>query len=344
MSRQTVGSNDPRLVRHMAGPTTSGTQYLRMAVPPIGWRSRLSIGCVWLAAIASCSTREAPAARAVAGNDEPAWRAKLDAARAAKDRELKTSTTSLFAAAERFTPTRTSYLVIEDGPPRLEDQPVPAAIASFEPDGSGRWTWKSLQAGVSATTREGTPVTPGPISASPLFRLTPRFLVRAQIAIGELVLTVFDAQRPEFVQFDKLAYFAPEPRFVVDATLERVVPPVTVSLATSLGLQKPYVRYATLRFTLDGKPYALSAFRLQGSQGRELFVPFRDATSGTTSYPAARFLDLEEPADPAAHVTLDFNYAYNPYCAYSPAFNCTLPPPENDLKVAIAAGEQKYSH
>lgn len=315
-----------------------------MPVPPIAWRARLALGCTVLAAAASCSTREAPAARALAGNDEPAWRTTLASARAAKDLDLKTSTTSLFAAAERFAPTATSYLAIEGDKPRLDEQPGPAAVVRFELAGPGRWTWEPLDAGVTATAADGKPATPGPISAPTLLRLSPRFLVRAQIAIGELVLTVFDARRPELLHFDKLAYFAPDPRFVVSATLERLVPAVTVQLGTSLGLHKPYVRYATLRFTLDGRAHTLSAFRLEESNSRELFVPFRDATSGTTSYPAARFLDLEEPADPAARVTLDFNYAYNPYCAYSPAFNCTLPPPENELKVAIAAGEQRYAH
>lgn len=315
-----------------------------MAVPPHDWRARLALGCTVLAAVASCSTKEAPAALSLAIHDEPAWRTRLTSARAAKDLDLKTSTTSLFAAAERFAPAGTGYLAIDGDKPRLDDQPGPAAVVRFDLTGPGSWTWEPLHAGVTATTPEGKPATPGPISAPTLLRVSPRFLARAQIAIGELVVTVFDAQRPEFLHFEKLAYFAPDPRFVVAATLERVVPPVTVKLGTSLGLHKPYVRYATLRFTLDGRQHTLSAFRLEGSKGRELFVPFRDATSGTTSYPAARFLDLEEPADPAARVTLDFNDACNPYCAYSPAFNCTLPPPENELKVAIAAGEQRYAH
>ncbi len=73
---------------------------------------------------------------------------------------------------------------------------------------------------------------------------------------------------------------------------------------------------------------------------REVFIPFRDGTSGKESYPAARYLDIEETDDD--NYVIDFNYAYNPYCAYSDDYICPLPPKENWLGVRIVAGEMNY--
>jgi uncharacterized protein len=304
----------------------------------------LLLGCA-LAATASCSSKPAaPAGHAATIEDEPAWRARLLEARAAKDRDVKTEATSMFAAVERFAPTRTGHLSIAGDVPRLDDQPGPDAAVTFEPTSPTQWTWQPADPGVTATTGDGKRViAPGPIAEPALIRLSSRFQVGAQIVSGGLVLTVYDHQRPELLAFGKLAYFAPDPRFVVAAHIERLVPAVPVELTTNRGLQKRYVRYAKLTFELDGKPCSLIAFRPIGSTGKELFIPFRDQTSGKATYSAARFLDVEEPGDRAAPIRIDFNHAYNPYCAYSPAYNCALPPADNQLAVEIAAGE-RYPH
>ena len=70
-----------------------------------------------------------------------------------------------------------------------------------------------------------------------------------------------------------------------------------------------------------------------------LFLPFRDRTSGKESYPAARYLDIRE--EKGLEYTLDFNLAYNPYCAYSDDYVCPLSPPENSLRIEIRAGEKR---
>jgi len=75
--------------------------------------------------------------------------------------------------------------------------------------------------------------------------------------------------------------------------------------------------------------------------GREtLFIPFKDATSGKETYGAARYLEIEETE--VGIFLVDFNKAYNPYCAYSEAYSCPFPPRENWLEVAIKAGEKKF--
>ena len=90
---------------------------------------------------------------------------------------------------------------------------------------------------------------------------------------------------------------------------------------------------------LEGEPAALAVYR--SPHHDELFLPFRDATSGRETYGAGRYL---EPAKLAGgRLLVDFNLAYNPYCAYSEEYSCPLPPFENHLKVAIRAGEKAYN-
>jgi hypothetical protein len=78
--------------------------------------------------------------------------------------------------------------------------------------------------------------------------------------------------------------------------------------------------------------------QLDGAQGDELFVPFRDATNAAETYEAGRYLDLAAQDD--GTYDLDFNLAYAPFCAYSPSYSCPLPPPENWLTARITAGER----
>jgi uncharacterized protein (DUF1684 family) len=95
----------------------------------------------------------------------------------------------------------------------------------------------------------------------------------------------------------------------------------------------------TLEFTLKGQPMKLSAFVEVGSPNLDhLFVPFTDLTSGTESYPAGRYLDLDRNA--TGIYIVDFNKAYQPYCYFNATYDCPYPPPENRLPVPIRAGER----
>ena len=91
-------------------------------------------------------------------------------------------------------------------------------------------------------------------------------------------------------------------------------------------------------FDVAGEAQRLTALQLANSSGDALFVPFKDATNGTETYGAGRYLDLEPMPD--GTYDLDFNLAYSPFCAYSPSYSCPLPPPENRLTSRITAGEQ----
>jgi uncharacterized protein len=296
--------------------------------------------CLVVAICAGCH-REVDRSPAISHDAEPVWRAKLVEDRVENDHALKTDVSSPLAGIERFTPTAAAYVAVDDKGLRLEAQPSPATRASFEPVDAAHWTWRPAGPDVTATSVDGKQaLTAGAIAEPVLIRLTPRYTVKAQLARNTLIVTAYDAERPQVVAFRALSYFEPDAHFVVNATLDRLATPAPIDLATSRGLTKPFLHIGTLRFALGGSRVSLEAYRPADSTGADLFVPFRDATSGKDSYGAARFLDLVVPADPGTPVLIDFNRAYNPLCAYSPAYNCPLPPPENTLALAITAGER----
>lgn len=137
-------------------------------------------------------------------------------------------------------------------------------------------------------------------------------------------------------------YFPPDPKWRVEATLDRDAPGtgVRVQLPTSIGDLRDFDVYGTFRFSLDGQIHELTAYRMVPANPEYdyLFVPFKDATTGHETYGAGRYVDVPRQEDDA--YTLDFNEAYNPSCAYSPRYNCPYPPPQNTLSVAVEAGEK----
>lgn len=110
-----------------------------------------------------------------------------------------------------------------------------------------------------------------------------------------------------------------------------------VKVQTSDGNERTYTREGSVSLVIKGETVALKLYST-GHQG--YFVPFRDATSGEETYGAGRYLDVDLNSD--GTVTIDFNYAYNPYCAYNDGYSCPLPPVENWLRVPIEAGELDY--
>jgi hypothetical protein len=114
---------------------------------------------------------------------------------------------------------------------------------------------------------------------------------------------------------------------------------VEVEVGTTRGLVKRLVRAAVLEFEVEGTLCRLTGFREPGEPtDAALFVPYKDATSGSESYGVGRYLRVELRSDGRA--TIDFDRSTNPWCAYSPFWNCVLPPEENTLPVAVRAGER----
>jgi uncharacterized protein (DUF1684 family) len=107
-------------------------------------------------------------------------------------------------------------------------------------------------------------------------------------------------------------------------------------MPTSTGKLRDMTRIGTLEFTMKGQPLKLAAFLEEGS--RRLFVPFSDLTSGTETYQAGRYMNLDPTA--TGIYIVDFNIAYHPYCYYNPEYDCPFPPAENRLTIPIRAGER----
>ncbi len=145
-----------------------------------------------------------------------------------------------------------------------------------------------------------------------------------------------DNRKPQVLP---LLYFPISPAYNVPASLRAFEEVTIVDMMTSTGTVEKFRRVGTLEFTLNGQPLSLTAFVSASSPTVDrLFVPFNDLTSGTETYGAGRYLDLDRTA--SGMYAMDFNVAYNPYCYYNPTYVCPLPPPENRLKVRIEAGEK----
>ncbi|MDG6990048.1 MAG: DUF1684 domain-containing protein [Nitrososphaerota archaeon] len=147
-------------------------------------------------------------------------------------------------------------------------------------------------------------------------------------------------QETEKASFTGLKYFAPDPSLRIEARLQWYEEEEGVMVSTSKGTRQLYNRVGYFELDIGGEPIRLNAYQAAEREDPNLFIPFRDATSGNESYGAARYLDLEVEHDD--EYAVDFNYAYNPYCAYSEDYVCPLPPQENWLKVPIRAGEKAY--
>lgn len=137
-------------------------------------------------------------------------------------------------------------------------------------------------------------------------------------------------------EFLPLAYFPIDPAYDVVAALTPATERVELMMPTSSGQLRRMLQIGTLSFTLKGQEMTLLAFT-EGDLNH-LFVPFSDLTSGTETYAAGRFLDLDRTATNL--YSLDFNRAYIPYCYYNAAFECPYPPAANRLKIPIHAGER----
>lgn len=150
-----------------------------------------------------------------------------------------------------------------------------------------------------------------------------------------------------------LKYFPPDLALRVIADVQHLPTGDTLEMQTTDGSVRTFFRFAKLVFEVDGRTVSLTGYvtpdEIEEHAGHDhpltLFVPFRDALSGRETYGAGRYLDVEEEFLPDGESTvamLDFNLAYNPYCAYSDDYSCAITPIENTLPVPIRAGEKIY--
>jgi uncharacterized protein (DUF1684 family) len=138
--------------------------------------------------------------------------------------------------------------------------------------------------------------------------------------------------------FAGLSYYPFNPALRLELEMDRNVPSDVVTVDTSTGDSQEYRRAGKVRFAVEGQHAELTLYRATDGG---LFLPLRDATSGDETYGAGRYLEPLMLGD--RHVLVDFNYLYNPYCAYNDAWSCPLPPRENWLTVPIRAGEKVFA-
>ncbi len=144
--------------------------------------------------------------------------------------------------------------------------------------------------------------------------------------------------------FEGLDYYEENEDLILDVTVERFPEdePI-ITMQTSTGSTQNFRRWGKFSFEVQGQEAILTIY--SDPNGHEFFMPFRDATSGNETYGAGRYMDNHRPGMRQFgkdRFEIDLNYAYNPYCAYSAAYSCPLPPRENWLKVPIRAGEKDF--
>ncbi len=141
-------------------------------------------------------------------------------------------------------------------------------------------------------------------------------------------------------KFNGLDFFTPDSKYQVNAFFRESVTKDTIQMKTNTGSVTSEIRYGNLFFELNNRQYVLPVYREVGAEDDYVFLPFTDLTNGDLTYGGGRYLDFTFPLKET--VLIDFNKAYNPYCAYNPKYSCPLVPSVNHLDIAIIAGEKSF--
>jgi uncharacterized protein (DUF1684 family) len=164
-----------------------------------------------------------------------------------------------------------------------------------------------------------------------------RFRERKDALFAEGEQSPLDPEQQE--RFEKLDYFAENPALDLTLTIDRSNAGTDLVVDTSDGQQRTYRRVGTITFPV-GEEQVTMTLLAQPGQTR-LFLPFFDGTTSTESYSGGRYLEPNQRPD--GRVQVDFNYAYNPYCAYGDGWSCPIPPDENRTTARIEAGEKNFT-
>lgn len=148
-------------------------------------------------------------------------------------------------------------------------------------------------------------------------------------------------------RFKNLDFFTIDSTYKVTADFKLNENPKIFAMPTTTERQPLYITYGIASFKLNGKELTLQVYQNQDliqqpEYKNHLFIPFRDETNGEETYGGGRYIDLEIPEGDT--IIIDFNKAYNPYCAYNAKYSCPIPPKENDLSIAIKAGVKNYNN
>lgn len=146
-------------------------------------------------------------------------------------------------------------------------------------------------------------------------------------------------------EFKGLDFFPIDKAFIVEAKFTKSKNEKSFEMKTTTDRMPLYVKYGEVSFTINGENFKLNVYQnleLIKRPGfkKHLFLPFSDLTSGNETYGGGRYIDLEIPKGKT--ITIDFNQAYNPYCAYNPKYSCPIVPAENELLTNVNAGVKKF--
>jgi uncharacterized protein len=252
------------------------------------------------------------------------WRARADAGLRAEDGWL--TVVGLFWLAEGANTVgagESCDVVLPGGPERLGAIELIGETATLRAAGE-----PVVVNGAPVETHELRADAPGPPDLVTVGDVT-FFLIRRGGRLGVRVRDKNSALRRDFAG---RRWYPVREEYRVRARFVPYDPPRPVAITNMLGDVEPMIAAGQARFELRGRELRLEAMRRGDGQ---LFFIFRDATSGAQTYPAARFL----VTPPSEELTLDFNHAYSPPCAFTPFATCPLPPPENHLPVPVEAGE-----
>ncbi len=149
----------------------------------------------------------------------------------------------------------------------------------------------------------------------------------------------------DFKTFKSLDFFPINEKFIVEAQFIRTKREKVFEMKTSTARLPQYKKYSELHFKIDGVNYKLNVYQSMdlikmAKYKNHLFLPFSDTTCGKESYIGGRYIDME--IQKGKTWIIDFNKAYNPYCAYNYKYSCPIVPLENDLELAILAGVKKF--
>ena len=151
---------------------------------------------------------------------------------------------------------------------------------------------------------------------------------------------VKDTESESRKNFKGLDYFPTNPAYRIEARFEPYQPPKKIAITNVLGMTSDETSPGALVFTLEGRNFRIDPILEQGE--KDLFIIFKDATSGKETYAAARYL-YAHPPDATGKTLVDFNKSYNPPCVFTPFATCPLPPSQNRFPIRIEAGEKKYA-
>lgn len=149
--------------------------------------------------------------------------------------------------------------------------------------------------------------------------------------------------RDTLITFKPLKYFEPKPDFIFNSKLHVYDVQDTIIILGTKGESRPSILIGYLEFDFNGDTFKINIYKSFSRTGEEYYsIWFTDKTTGKTTYGVGRYLDFELNENPDFVYTIDFNKAYNPYCAYSPLFTCPIPRKEDYIDLKIEAGEKNF--